>query len=74
MLTMKQNFWSKVEKCKHENNTDYSEFVYCMTEYCEGDERRCADCKVYIQTCGCGYNDGMSGWSQARHKSLTKKE
>lgn len=71
---MKQNFWSKVEKCKHENRTDHSVFISCITEYCSGDESHCADCKVYIVECGCNYNDGMSGWSQARYKSLTKKE
>lgn len=66
---MENDFWSKVEKCLHKNHTEHYESVYCATEYCSGSEYRCADCKVFIQECWCGYHNGMSGWSQKRYKA-----
>lgn len=62
---MRKSFWSKVENCKHEN-------VRCVTEYCNGHESHCADCGVYIQECGCGFNNGMSGWPKSRYKPFVK--
>ena len=60
------DFWQKVEKCKHENLTDYYHMFTCGTPYCEVVEVRCRDCKVYIMTCGCNVNTGMSGWPWSR--------
>jgi hypothetical protein len=60
-------FWDKVEKCKHENiSPDYLGGVSCDTPYCRGKETHCLDCGVFISDCGCGSNDGMSGWSWLR--------
>jgi len=60
-------FWDKVLKCKHENlNPNYYEDIYCPTPYCSGYETHCLDCGVYISECGCGYNNGMSGWPYRR--------
>jgi len=62
-----ERFWAKVVNCKHENlSPNYSEPIYCSTPYCCGSEDHCLDCGVYISTCGCGYNNGMSGWSNKR--------
>jgi len=60
------NFWDKVEKCSHENLSDYHETVLCPTPYCSGYENHCLDCGVYISKCGCGFNNGLSGWPQSR--------
>ncbi len=62
-----QRFWDKVEACKHENlHPDYYEHIYCDTPYCGGKETHCLDCGVFINKCGCGYNNGMSGWPNKR--------
>lgn len=69
---MRNTFWEKVEKCEHKNlSSEYSEPVYCVTEYCSGSEVHCLDCNVYIQECKCGYNNGMSGWSIKRYKAVS---
>jgi hypothetical protein len=60
------DFWDKVEKCNHENLSDYYKTVSCPTPYCYGYEYHCLDCGVYISKCGCGFNNGMSGWPQER--------
>jgi hypothetical protein len=60
-------FWEKVDKCDHKNmSPDYLGGVYCDTPYCGGWEERCLDCGVYITKCGCGCNNGMSGWPEKR--------
>ena len=60
-------FWDKVEKCEHSNLSEsYYRHIYCGTPYCLGTEDHCLDCGVYISKCGCGCNNGMSGWSQKR--------
>jgi hypothetical protein len=60
-------FWEKVEKCKHENlYENYYVNIYCSTPYCDGEEVHCKDCGAYISTCGCGCNDGISGWPWKR--------
>lgn len=66
-------FWDKVSKCEHKNHTNYYEDIYCSTPYCRGSEIRCVDCKVYISSCPCHYNDGMSGWSKWRWIANDKK-
>ncbi len=67
-------FWEKVDKCKHENHTDYSVDFDCgNSEFCNGSEYRCADCKVYIFECICG-NGGMSGWSSRRWKTYNLRK
>ena len=65
---MENSFWDKAEKCKHKNLYDYSERVRCETPYCDGSEEHCKDCRVYISSCRCGYNDGLSGWPAKRFK------
>lgn len=58
-------FWDKVDQCKHDNlYENYCEPVPCSTPYCSGYETHCKDCKVYISKCGCGSENGMSGWSR----------
>lgn len=67
-------FWERVEACDHENlSPDYAVGFRCGTPYCRGDEYHCLDCGVYITKCGCGYNDGMSGWSDGRWRTYRKK-
>lgn len=62
-------FWDKVKKCKHENLSEtYYQMFTCDTPYCSGHEVRCKDCGVYISKCGCGANNGMSGWPMKRRK------
>ena len=68
------SFWEKVKECKHENlSLNYYEFIYCETPHCKGSESHCLDCGVYISECGCGCNNGMSGWSQKRRSRLCQK-
>lgn len=63
-------FWERVMKCEHKNlNPNYYEYVSCWTPYCGGSEVHCLDCGVYISKCGCGSNNGMSGWPQKRHRT-----
>lgn len=65
------NFWDKVKKCRHKNlSPDYAVPIYCQTPYCGGDEAHCLDCGVFISKCGCGYNNGMSGWPQKRWRKI----
>lgn len=67
-------FWDKVDKCSHENlSPDYYEGVPCWTPYCGGTEDHCLDCGVFISSCGCGFNNGMSGWSNKRWREKEKK-
>jgi hypothetical protein len=68
-------FWDRVEKCKHENLTDYFETFRCGTPYCGGQEIHCADCGVYIDSCACTSWNGYSGWPRKRHlKEMQKKK
>jgi hypothetical protein len=70
MLT---KFWQKVKECKHKNiSPNYSEIIYCSTPYCNGEEIHCLDCGAYISKCGCGFNNGMGGWSLKRRKKREK--
>jgi len=62
------DFWDKVNECKHANLSDYLVPIYCGTPYCTGMETHCLDCGVYISECGCGADNGMSGWSWKRWK------
>jgi len=68
-------FWKKVNKCEHKNlSPDYCVMISCSTPYCHGGaEVHCLDCGAYITECPCGANDGMSGWSEERHKNYVKK-
>ena len=67
--TTTSKFWDKVERCMHQNlSPHFLESIYCMTPYCDGDETHCMDCGVFIQKCGCGFNDGLSGWPVKRIK------
>jgi hypothetical protein len=69
-----EKFWDKVNKCKHEETDKYLEFINCETPYCSGSEWHCKHCGVYISECGCGYNDGMSGWSHKRWNTYYKNK
>jgi hypothetical protein len=66
MSKLKNKFWDKVYKCQHEPTENYLENFSCSTTYCDGMEWRCKHCGVYISECGCGSNNGMSGWSMKR--------
>ena len=66
---MKHSFWYKVKHCKHEHlSPDYNPIVHCWTPYCTASESHCLDCGVYIRECGCGSENGLSGWSVKRHR------
>ena len=72
---MSNKFWDKVLKCKHENlSPSYCEHISCGTPYCGGSEYHCLDCGIYISECGCGYNNGMSGWSNRRWARRRRNE
>jgi len=76
MAKRKENkFWDKVLKCKHENlDPNYYEYIGCPTPYCSGSEVHCLDCGVFISECGCGYNNGMSGWPHKRWQTERSKK
>jgi hypothetical protein len=68
-------FWKKVVACSHKNLApDYLIMISCPTPYCSGEEIHCLDCGVYIQKCGCGYSNGMSGWSHYRIVKAERKK
>ena len=69
-------FWEKAQSCKHENfYPDYHVSFSCGgTPYCSGYEIHCKDCGIYISQCGCGWNNGLSGWSYKRHRHWEKKK
>jgi hypothetical protein len=68
-------FWEKVVKCEHKNlSPDYCEYVSCWTPYCGGWEEHCLDCGVFITKCGCGFNNGMSGWPEKRWRKRTRRK
>jgi hypothetical protein len=67
--------WKKVKRCKHKNlSPDYLGHIYCDTPYCEGSEDHCLDCGVFISTCGCGSNNGMSGWPNVKWERYNSKK
>lgn len=60
-------FWNKIDKCKHVNlDPNYFEVFNCATPGCIAIESRCLDCGAFIVTCGCGYENMISGWSMYR--------
>ncbi len=70
---MKRGFWEKVLSCEHKNL--YPDYLYsfsCETPYCHGSEVHCKDCNAFITSCGCGYNNGVSGWSLQRSLKCKK--
>lgn len=71
MLT---NFWLIASRCQHLNlYLNYTSWGRCGTPYCEGwDEYHCKDCGVFVQSCPCGYNNGMSGWSAKMRRTYEK--
>ena len=71
----KSLFWNKVDKCKHVNiSPSYYKSFTCETPYCIGEETYCLDCKTYISKCGCGFWNGVSGWSQSQWKKYFQKK
>jgi len=67
-------FWRRVLKCEHKHlSKTYSPWVRCDTPYCSAGEDHCLDCGVYITSCQCGANNGMSGWSHARWNTHWRK-
>jgi hypothetical protein len=71
---MNQKFWDKVSNCKHEATDNYYIQFNCGTPYCTVTEYHCKHCGAYIQECGCGSNDGISGWSYKRWKNFNDKK
>ena len=66
-------FWERVGNCEHKNlSPNYLEYIYCSTPYCSGHEVHCLDCGAYISECGCGCNNGISGWSNKRWRNYDK--
>ncbi len=65
-------FWDKVNQCNHEPTQNYLEHIGCGTPYCRGQEWHCKKCGVYITECGCGFLNGMSGWSNQRWLTYLK--
>lgn len=67
-------FWDKVLECDHKNFTTHYPYVSCSTPYCSAQEVHCKDCGVFIESCGCMSNNGMSGWSRSRHRAHERKK
>ena len=67
------NFWKKVLTCKHEWDKNYHAYVMCSTPHCFGNEDKCKKCRVYKTTCGCGSNNGLSGWPDRRRRECYTK-
>ena len=68
-------FWDRALACKHESiSPNYYVSFGCGTPYCRGYQSHCLDCGVYISECGCGFNNGMSGWSHLREKRFREKK
>ena len=66
--------WEKVYDCKHENHySNYYAGGGCATPYCDWSEYHCRDCGVFIMECGCGFMNGISGWSYAKDKANRKR-
>ena len=65
-MSYSKKFWGKVEKCNHDWDDNYCEFVYCPTPYCSGTEIHCLKCDVFKVECGCHFCDGLSGWPNQR--------
>lgn len=61
-------FWQKVLTCHHEWSKHYSAYLRCNTPNCSGTESKCKKCGVYRSTCGCGGEEGLSGWPERRHQ------
>lgn len=51
---------------------NYIEIWHCETPYCQVTEYHCKDCGMFIMECGCGYNNGISGWSEKRWRKYNK--
>ena len=61
--------------CQHKNL--YENYYYgfaCWTTYCHAQEVRCKDCGMFITSCGCGFNNGESGWSETRWNKFRRKQ
>ena len=65
-------FWERALECEHkdEDLTDHMVYISCPTPYCSGYEVHCRKCGAFITSCGCHFNDGVSGWPIARWKAL----
>ncbi len=69
-MSIKPTFQDRVGLCRHQWSDNYSVRISCGTPYCSGSETRCVKCRVFKSTCGCGSENGMSGWP---HKRWSKK-
>lgn len=70
-----QSFWHKVRRCKHKRLSDYNAHTHCANQSlgCEGGmESHCLTCGAFITECPCGYENGISGWSNRRWKDRVR--
>lgn len=67
-------FKFKKFRCNHKNLTDHLVIFSCETPYCRATETHCRDCGAFLISCGCGYNDGIEGWSRKRFRQLMEKQ
>ena len=71
MTEREKSFWARAEKCPHENTyPDYSVFISCE---CGCSEYHCRDCGAYFNTCRCGEEQGLSGWSHRRRENWLQR-
>ena len=70
----KETFIQRVTKCRHKNLSEtYLKTWSCATPYCEAEESHCLDCGMFIIVCGCGCENGLSGWSYSRRLVYDRK-
>jgi len=70
-----QSFMDRAAACTHTNlYPNYGEDYGCGTPYCRAYEYHCKDCGAFISECGCGSNNGYSGWSYKRWKAYDMKK
>jgi len=70
---MKDKYMENVAKCQHDFSGEF-EIYSCETPYCTIIETRCKKCFVYKTECGCGYNNGFSGWPLSRIRNNDMKK
>ena len=74
-MSQSKLFHERVRKCNHKNLSEvYWVTFFCPTPYCSGHESFCLDCLAFISTCGCGFNNEISGWPRERRLRAERRK